>query len=1252
MAFSPVTLVGQKFEDVAQSNNITFGYNDRQDGYGCGISFYDFNNDGWADLSLPQHNDSLQFYRNDSGSFKKFSIQLNNPAYPRSVLWWDFDNDGDSDLFVTQKDQPHQLYEDTGNMEFNDITRKSGIKRYNNRSFGASVADINKDGLLDLYVCNYNNKQSNVSNQLYLNQGNGNFKEIAGNAQVQETDKASFQGIWIDVNDDGWPDLYVINDYQYENSLFLNNGNNTFREVSQNANVDYPDQHSMSASASDFDHDGDLDIYITNSFLNGRNVTRDGMFLERNNNLNLYYDQKAVDYNINIKEWSWGAIWLDRNNNTWKDLVVATSRFGDWEYEPIHYYENQQADTFIRKTSVFKDADTSKSEGIAKADFNHDGFNDMFIQQQAPRTSFLWKNTATSSNNYLKVSLIGTKSNRMAIGSKIHVYVDTHTFYKYTQCGQNYMSQNSQYYLFGLDDHQTVDSLKVEYLSGHVDKYYDLSVNKHYRLREGETINPQLDYAKKVGCKSDTLTLGVKDHYQKYKWNTGSSDSQIIIDSSGKYWVEVTNNEGVTDNTDTIKMGIVPTTKVKIEQPSCFGNSDGTITLKLDSLSRQNLPTISWKSSRKKGKTLNNISKGLYEYIFRDTMGCTYTESVKVREPNRLSVTPVVSQSRKGVDSLGVIQFIVNGGTKPYQYYLDSSKVTNPVSNLPRGTYQLKVKDAKGCIKKEKAKVLYSLLPEVTVKVDSTSCGSAADGSITLMIDTLPNAPFKINWNNGAKGVKRLGLAKGWYTYRYTDLLGGSFRDSVYVPGPPSLRLNTTKKDVTKRRKGQITLGAKGGISPYTYYKDGKVVTGDTLKNLSAGKYQLKIKDRNGCSRIKTVNIRNLTAPDIAVNTKPVSCHGQSNGIVSIKVKKRNPGAYGIQWKGGEKGTSRNGLSAGKYTFTYQDTLGFTITDSVQVQEPAPLTAGYAYKNTAQDPGCKPTLKVSGGNQPYQVSLNGNPVNYPSKPLSKGSYTIKVSGDKGCDLDTNLTIPTDNLNNYKFKESRPTCRGYQDGTVQVQYSGNAPSTIKVNWLNGKNGRKLKGLPSGSYPFMIKSNSGCKLRDTAIISKTDALTLQLDIQRQPGENKIWELNATSSGGTPPYRFYLNGSQTSRSVDSIAPGMHVFQVTDQHDCTKADTFSLQPETGLKAYKPARSSFIVQPNPVERGETVRISAKNGDMKDLQKLVLLDATGSPKVLKTNAEITPGSVRISTVGLPKGFYILKCRTEDRQLINQPLIIQ
>ncbi len=447
---------------------------------GGGISFYDFDNDGWDDITISSHEGrAVKFFKNISGSFVQVDFGLNDPLFEtKTVQWVDYDNDGDNDLFVTSNIDSNRLYRNNGAMQFTDITVSAGLMTNDHRSFGASWGDYDKDGLLDIFVSSRHYDDLTIPNILYRNNGDDTFTNVNSQAQIPATNYFSFCSAFIDYNDDGWLDIYVANDRDPSNLMYKNNGNGTFSEVGEETGTDVV-INAMSTTIGDYNRDGHMDIYVTN--------TQQGNVFLRNNGDNTFTDIAEESGTI-FESVSWGSVFIDADNDSDLDLYVSGVLDGSTPYLSAAFYENNGIGDFTIPTDAGFDVDTAESYGNAMGDINNDGYPDMVVLNYSPDNIFIWENQSDQSNNWVKVKLEGTISNRQGIGAQIEISSEGEKQYSFTNLGEGYNSQNSSYEFFGIGTATSIDYIKVEWPSGLTEIVENPSINAPITIVEGENI--------------------------------------------------------------------------------------------------------------------------------------------------------------------------------------------------------------------------------------------------------------------------------------------------------------------------------------------------------------------------------------------------------------------------------------------------------------------------------------------------------------------------------------------------------------------------------------------------------------------------------------------------------------------------------------------------------------------------------------------------------------------------------------------
>jgi len=416
---------------------------------GAGISFYDYNNDGLDDITLAAaQNNNHVFLRNTGGFYVEDDLDISSGGVQaKQINWVDFDNDGDADFFAASDVGKCRLYRNDGDGVYTEISEESGIPQEVFDFFGASWGDYNNDGYLDFFLSVRDPNQQDP-NLLYRNNGDSTFTDVTIEAGLDTTGFLSFCSAFFDYDKDGFQDIYIANDkFSTPNLLYHNNGDGTFESVGVETGTDLY-MGAMSTTIDDYNHDGWLDVYVTNFFPpeNDTGVVGNAFLL---NNGDGTFTNVAEENGTRFDSTGWGAVFLDADNDTNHDLYVSGNISDASTFLEAAFYENQGDGNFIIPETAGFDGDDGSSFSNAIGDVDNDGYPEIIVMNNGFEEIYLWKNDTPQDNNWLKVKLEGTESNRMGIGSWIKISAGGQEQYHYTLCGEGYLAQNSAYEFFG-----------------------------------------------------------------------------------------------------------------------------------------------------------------------------------------------------------------------------------------------------------------------------------------------------------------------------------------------------------------------------------------------------------------------------------------------------------------------------------------------------------------------------------------------------------------------------------------------------------------------------------------------------------------------------------------------------------------------------------------------------------------------------------------------------------------------------------
>lgn len=469
------------------------------DHMGGGMAFFDYDNDGFEDLALSGGTNADHLYRNlGNRRFVDVTIEsgLTHEFFVRTLGMnaGDINNDGFKDLLiVTDKRNHNLLYLNNGDGTFKDISIAAGFgsQRY---SLASIFLDVNLDGLLDMYIVNW--VQANGSgfkhlcyeNQLYINNGDLTFTEISEEYGINDAG-CGVAAVSTDINFDHIPDIYVANDFgafvSPSSALINNFPQPNFSSIGSTNGLGV-ELYSMGVATGDINNDGLLDYYTTNI---GRNAL---LFQE---NVGLFSDittESATEgiYSGEFLSASWGAVMVDLDQDGLKEILVAngfidaTEEIRVSELDSNRLYKNIDGQHFVDKSVEYGFASDKLSRGIAVSDYDNDGDMDIgvlnILQSAGFSENMLFYENEMAQGNWLKLKLEGTKNNRDGYGTKVLVYSGTSKRIDELQGGSSFSSLNSSFLHFGLGEIAMIDSLEIIWPGGYVEKYYDLEANRTY----------------------------------------------------------------------------------------------------------------------------------------------------------------------------------------------------------------------------------------------------------------------------------------------------------------------------------------------------------------------------------------------------------------------------------------------------------------------------------------------------------------------------------------------------------------------------------------------------------------------------------------------------------------------------------------------------------------------------------------------------------------------------------------------------
>ena len=516
---------------------------------GCGVAFYDYDNDGWLDIFLvngtrlegfPAGSEptSHLFRNNRDGTFTDVTTKAGvaHSGWGQGVCVGDYDNDGWDDLFVTYFGK-NVLYHNNGDGTFTDVSQKAGVAGKGTRwNTGCAFVDYDRDGHLDLFVANYIDldlatapvpesgpclyKSVMVAcgppglqggkNILYHNNGDGTFSDVSEASGILSANGTYGLGILTaDFDNDGWPDIYVAND-STASALYQNRKNGKFQDIAIEAGCalspDGKPQAGMGVSAADYDLDGNLDIVKTNF---------------AGDTPSLYHNQGGANFEdatfiaglgAHTQYLGWGCGFFDMDNDGWADILICNGHV----YPEVEQLKTEAG--YAQRKLLYQNlhnghfadvsfqagpgiSEPSPSRGAAFGDFDNDGDIDVVVNTVNDYPQLL-RCDSKLDHNWIKIRTIGTKSNRSGIGARLMCMTHPpgeakpHQQIDEVRSGGGYFSQNDLRVHFGLGKALKVDVLEIRWPSGQVDTLKEIKANQVIFVKEGAGITRTMQFPK------------------------------------------------------------------------------------------------------------------------------------------------------------------------------------------------------------------------------------------------------------------------------------------------------------------------------------------------------------------------------------------------------------------------------------------------------------------------------------------------------------------------------------------------------------------------------------------------------------------------------------------------------------------------------------------------------------------------------------------------------------------------------------
>ncbi|WP_188477393.1 SprB repeat-containing protein, partial [Phaeocystidibacter marisrubri] len=658
-----------------------------------------------------------------------------------------------------------------------------------------------------------------------------------------------------------------------------------------------------------------------------------------------------------------------------------------------------------------------------------------------------------------------------------------------------------------------------------------------------------------------------------YLWSTGSTADTVYNLGAGIYEIYVTSGGGCMD-----------TVTVEVTQPDslvahvdildsilCYGDFNG----RLGGYATGGTPpyTVSW-SNGAITDTIANLGQGYYTYYVTDANGCS--DSIVVDMMNPLQPLVVQIQNQNEIlcygDSIGSLDLLITGGTKPYTLLWNDGNTDSARTNLVAGIYSVVVTDAHGCTDSLEIELTQPALPVggLTIAESPVSCFGGADG-VGVVVVTGGRSPYTYEWSNGETTDTAFALSAGSQWVVVTDSVGCTDTLALVIDQPDSAltvnALMTAAVACFGESNGEATASVSGGTLPYSYLWN----TGETTSSITvpAGTYTVVVTDSRGCVDSATVTITQpASALTVSItDSTDVLCFGDDNGTATASAT-GGTAPYDYEWSNGITDSAATGLAGGAYTVVVTDANG--CIDSATVTISAPTAALDVNETILQTLLCNGDVNgqgyidVTGGTSPYSILWSNGATTDTISNLGVGTYTAVVTDANGCVDSASFTLvePTALLLNASV-DANVLCFGDATGGATVTASGGT-SPYSYLWSSGQTTDIVTDLIAGTHTVVVTDANGCSDSISVTITQP-ADSLVAGTSSNLGVTCKGDVDgsatATATGGTAPYTYSWSNGMTGQSISGLAGGTYILTVTDANGCQDtAHVLIFEPEFEL--------------------------------------------------------------------------------------------
>lgn len=599
---------------------------------------------------------------------------------------------------------------------------------------------------------------------------------------------------------------------------------------------------------------------------------------------------------------------------------------------------------------------------------------------------------------------------------------------------------------------------------------------------------------------------------------------------------------------------------------SCAGGADGY--LKASVTNARGPLTYIWTGRAEATDSLSGIPAGSYTLTARDSAGCEANGTFVITEPQVLTATATTDSVDCHGAASGGVQVAATGGTPPYLYAFDGGGAqTSPsFGGLVAGAYTVNVTDGNACATPVTIAIGEPAPLSASHQASVVSCAGASDGGLDLRVSG-GRQPYTLLWSDGTTTEDRTGLPAGAYAVAITDASGCEFAYSVVLDDPAPVRINAAQTDVTcyGYDDGAIATAVTGGRTPYRFEWSGPggyAFFGPNPQGLTAGSYEMMLRDVNGCGFDTTFAIAEPTAIVVQASTVDSICNGARDGRAYVEVS-GGTAPFTYDWSSGETTDTASALAAGTATVTVTDVQGCEFGATTEVPEVPAMTLALAQTPVAcyrDSNGVVAVAEIRVGSRVaaltgFSYVWRGYQDSARAEIVGRGGgeeLVLTARDARGCLVTDSIVVgePAPVQTDLQLV-SDVSCLGLADGVAAASVSGGV-GEYGYTWSDGGTDSVHTDLAAGDYQLYVEDANGCRDTAAVVVREPEALSSTLASTAvtcfAPNTGRV---DVEVSGGNVPYRYLWSNGAVRGDLDGLTAGTYRLLITDARGCERRDT-----------------------------------------------------------------------------------------------------